>query len=221
MVKSERLGAVESLVPHGARLLDIGSDHASVPFDLLYDGRIESAFVSDVNSAPLERAVRRLSRFGGRVGAALSDGFAEVPQDAYDTAAICGMGGELIARIIAEGGEKAHCPLILQPNTMFHKLRASLWESGYHIREELFPTEGGRTYLVLAAEHTGETEAFTREEAFFGKLRPVNEGFRRFAASVAAAAEKRLAGALIEGDTETAERERRLIAFGKALICKQ
>ncbi len=218
MVKSERLSAVESLVPHGARLLDIGSDHASVPFDLLSEGRIEAAFVSDVNSAPLERAVRRLSGFGGRVGAALSDGFKDVPAGAYDAAAICGMGGELIARIIAEGGEKAHCPLILQPNTMFHKLRAFLWASGYRIGEELFPTEGGRTYLVLAAEYAGEAEDFTREEAFFGKLRPANEGFRRFAAAVAAAAEKRLAGALIEGNPEAAEIERRLIEFGEGLI---
>lgn len=200
--------------------MDIGSDHGYVPLDLLESGRIKSAFVTDVNEAPLQRCLLSLSRFAkeGRVGHALSDGFAGVPSGVYDAAAICGMGGELIARIIAEGGEKARVPLILQPNTKFAKLRASLWRGGYTIKTELYPTEGKRAYLVMLAVYTGHGEAYTAVDAYFGKLKPFDKGYAAFVRAELSSARKRLHGALIEGDAEAAEREGALIAAAEALL---
>ena len=40
---SKRLDLVASFVPAGARLLDVGSDHAYLPIALLQEGKIEAA----------------------------------------------------------------------------------------------------------------------------------------------------------------------------------
>lgn len=222
MINSERLNAVKSLVPYGTRLLDIGSDHGLLPYDLLESGRISCAFVTDVNEGPLQHSRLKLARFcatdGVKVSFALSDGFKNVPKGAYDIAAICGMGGELIARIISEGGDKARCPMILQPMTMQDKLRAYLWENGYTIEQELYPKEGKRAYLVMLVRYSGDTEQYSNAELFLGKLRPETEGFKAFAANVKAAAQNRLMGALHRGDSEAAAKETALISEADRLI---
>lgn len=219
MIKSERLNAIKSLVPFGTRLLDIGSDHGLIPCELLERGVISHAVVTDINEGPLQNSRRNLSRFGAdKADFILSDGFTAVPQGCYDIAAVCGMGGELIARIIAEGGEKAHCPLILQPMTMYDRLRAFLWDNGYTIERELYPSEGRRTYLVIFARYTSVAEKYTVAETYMGKLLPETDGYLRFVAAVSAAAENRLKGARHSGDDAAVERESALIAEAKRLL---
>ena len=51
-----RLRAVADLVPEGARLADVGTDHAYLPAWLLQQGRIARAIVSDLRAGPLSRA---------------------------------------------------------------------------------------------------------------------------------------------------------------------
>lgn len=226
MANSERLNAIKSLVPCGTRLLDIGSDHGLLPYDLLVSRHISYAFVTDVNEGPLQHSRLQLSRFykeggaanGSKVDFALSDGFCKVPKGVYDLAAICGMGGELIAHIIAEGGDKAKCPLILQPMTMYDRLRAFLWDNGFTIEKELYPQEGKRTYLVMLVRYTGEQESYTVAETYLGKLCPQEEGFYSFARAVAAAAENRLRGALHSDNNDAAKREMAIIEAVQTLL---
>lgn len=213
MPNSHRLDAIKSLVPFGTRLLDIGSDHALVPYELLKGDHITRAVVTDINEGPLQSGRNKLSCFRPeKVDFFLSDGFDAVPAGCYDVTAICGMGGELIARIIADGGDKAHCPLILQPMTMHDRLRAYLWDNGFTIERELYPMEAQRTYLVMLAHYTGVPEPYTASEAYIGKLRPETKGFECFVRGVCTAAEARLRGAVCSGDTAAAEREKGIIA---------
>ena len=58
MVLSSRLAAVAALVPSGARLADIGTDHAYLPVSLLLEGRIDHAIAADVRKGPLDHARR-------------------------------------------------------------------------------------------------------------------------------------------------------------------
>lgn len=219
MINSERLNAIKSLVPIGTRLLDIGSDHGLLPYELLERGIISHAVVTDINEGPLQNSRRKLSRFDAKkADFILSDGFAAVPQGGYDVAAICGMGGELIARIIAEGGVKAHCPLILQPMTMYDRLRTFLWDNGYTIERELYPSEGRRTYLVIFARYTSATEEYTVADTYLGKLMPETDGYLRFVAAVSAAAENRLKGARHSGDEAVVERDSAVIAAAERLL---
>ena len=49
---SNRLDLVASFVPAGARLLDVGSDHAYLPIALLQEGKIEAAIAGEVVEGP-------------------------------------------------------------------------------------------------------------------------------------------------------------------------
>lgn len=56
---SPRLRLAADLVPQGARLADVGTDHAYLPACLLLEGKIPWAIASDLRKGPLDRAVRR------------------------------------------------------------------------------------------------------------------------------------------------------------------
>ena len=51
-----RLALLASWVPQGARLADIGTDHAYLPVWLMLAGRLRSAIASDLRAGPLDRA---------------------------------------------------------------------------------------------------------------------------------------------------------------------
>ncbi|MBO5727413.1 MAG: tRNA (adenine(22)-N(1))-methyltransferase TrmK, partial [Oscillospiraceae bacterium] len=51
-----RLLAAAQLVPPGAAVADIGTDHAYLPVWLLKQGRVRYAIAADLRSGPLERA---------------------------------------------------------------------------------------------------------------------------------------------------------------------
>ena len=105
------------------------------------------------------------------------------------------MGGELIIRIIREGGEKGKKRLILQPMTGIEKVRAFLWQSGFAITDEVFPVEDGKAYCVIGAEFSGAVPDFSYADTYLGKIRPGGDGFTAWAKKICAAAKKRLRGA--------------------------
>lgn len=215
MVVSKRIKTIESLVPSGTRLLDVGSDHAFLPISLFLQGRIRGAVVSDVNEGPLAAGRENVARLAPALlpltDFVLSDGFNAVDRDSYDAAAVCGMGGELIARIIDEAGDKARVPLVLQPMTQADRLRSYLWEHGFEIRDERFATEGHRPYVVIAVEYTGENTPYSYADTYLGRLRPQGADFSSYARKVHAAAEKRLIGARRSGDGREIQRIEELI----------
>lgn len=221
MTVTNRIKTIKSLVPFGARLLDVGSDHALLPISLYNDGVIAEAVISDVNRGPLKSGRLNVARLapGLRASFVLSDGFLQVPADSYDVAAICGMGGELIVKIIRQGGDKARCPLILQPMTHADSLRAYLWEQGFEITEERFVREGSRVYCVLLADYRGVCTDYSYAELFLGKACPDTAEFRYYAEKTAAAAEKRLAGFKIENNRAMIGQTEALIA--RALECSR
>lgn len=51
-VLSKRLAAVAEFVPQGARLLDVGSDHAYLPIALMEEGKIDFAIAGEVVKGP-------------------------------------------------------------------------------------------------------------------------------------------------------------------------
>lgn len=204
MTVTKRIKVIESLVPYGTRLLDVGSDHALLPISLCLSGVITQAVISDINQGPLDSGRRNVATLCPALKASfvLSDGFAAVEKGSYDRAAICGMGGELIARIIADGGDKAHCPLILQAMTHAEDLRAYLWQNGFEITEERFAREGRRIYCIMAAEYTGKYTPYGYADLFLGIHRPKTAEFYYYAQKVAEAAEKRLNGYKLYKDAE-------------------
>ncbi len=171
---SMRLERVAAQVPVGARLADIGSDHAYLPVALLRRGVITAAVAGEVASTPFQAAERTVRENGleQHVSVRLADGLAAIkPADRITAISVCGMGGETI-RDILEGG-KAHLNggerLILQPNGGEQPLRRWLMDNGYRIVGEELLRENRFYYEIIIAERTGPV-AYTAEQLYFGPL---------------------------------------------------
>lgn len=154
-----RLRTIMEQVPHGAKLADIGTDHAFIPTALLRQGKIQSAIASDIKSGPLESAARTAQQFGVsdcltlRLGAGMQTIY---PAEA-DTIVIAGMGGETIAQIIHDSpwALDGNHLLLLQPMTAQPQLRQYLYAHGGQILKETLCMERQRMYTILTVRGGG------------------------------------------------------------------
>lgn len=151
---SPRLALIAGWVPPGAKLADVGTDHAYLPVWLTLHGRVASAIASDLRKGPLERA-RVTGRTYGAEGIdfRLGDGLAFIRPDEADTIVIAGMGGENIAAILAAAPWTAdgRHTLLLQPQTRAEELRRFLMDHGYAITREALVCDRGTIYPVMEA----------------------------------------------------------------------
>ena len=154
---SKRLELVASFVPQGAVLLDVGSDHAYLPIELVERGQIKSAIAGEVVEGPYKSAVKNVESHNlkERIQVRLADGLAAFEEaDQVSVITIAGMGGRLIATILKEGLEKlANVErLILQPNNREDDLRIWLQANGFQIVAESILEEEGKFYEILVVE---------------------------------------------------------------------
>ena len=151
---SQRLKDVATYVPKGAKLLDVGSDHAYLPIYLLEKGLITSAIAGEVVKGPYESALTNVSASGfqDKIEVRLATAFESA--DDVTTITICGMGGRLIADILDAGKDKLKGVdrLILQPNNREDDLRIWLMQNGFEIIAESIMTENGKYYEIMVAE---------------------------------------------------------------------
>lgn len=170
---SPRLAMVAGLVPEGARLADVGTDHAYLPAALLQQGKIPSAIAADLRSGPLDRARATAREYDltRQITFRLCDGLTGIrPQDT-DAVAIAGMGGETIAHILSRAPwtRREGTPLILQPMSSQSDLRAWLCENGYCIEKEQLAREGDTLYVAMLVR-AGEMPPMTAAELEAGRL---------------------------------------------------
>lgn len=169
---SPRLRMVGELVPAGARLADVGTDHAYLPAALILEGKIPWAVAADLRRGPLDRARATVREYGltGRVAFRLCDGLTGIRPDEADAVAVAGMGGETIAAILSAAPwvRERDVPLILQPMSSFPDLRKWLGENGYAIAEERLAREGDTLYAALLVG-AGEMAPMTPAELWAGR----------------------------------------------------
>ena len=184
-----RLAAAAAFVTPGAVVADVGTDHAYLPLYLLESGTARFAVASDINRGPLERAKRNAETAGmtDRMRFVLADGLTglDPERDGVDHILICGMGGELIARIL-DGSDYVRKPgvrLILGPMSSPEELRLDLAENGFRIRAEKLAESAGKRYAVMLAEYDGNRRTFTSCELLLGRANIGNNEplFRDFA----------------------------------------
>ncbi len=173
-----RLETAAGFVRAGAVFADVGTDHAYLPIALLQKNRISRAVAADIARGPLESARAHLDvsakedpSLYDRIDLVLTDGLAglEAYRPAISDIAICGMGGELIARILGEAPFvfDPNIRLILQPMTMQPYLRTWLWGACFAVdAERLCKTANGKLYSVICCHYTGvEQQCY---DPFFG-----------------------------------------------------
>lgn len=167
---SPRLQAIADQVPQGARLLDVGTDHAYLPVWLLRQGRVAAAAASDVNQGPLERGRETAQTYGvlEQMTFRCCDGLEGAGPEEADTIVIAGMGGELIAHILEKAPWTRDALLLLQPMTAQPFLRQWLITNGYTITRERLQREGNKVYTILTVRG-GESPAYTPGELWVGR----------------------------------------------------
>ncbi len=178
---SARLACVASLVPAGARVADIGSDHAYLPAALVLDGKIDFAIAGEVVKGPYENAVHEIKghQLEGQVIPRLADGLAAIePADKVDTITIAGMGGSLIASILEKGKNKLTeiKRLVLQPNVGESQLREWLMNNHYQIMTEKIIEEDNHIYEIIVAEPSVVPFRYSKYELDFGPFLLENKG---------------------------------------------
>ncbi|MCC4398165.1 tRNA (adenine(22)-N(1))-methyltransferase TrmK [Limosilactobacillus reuteri] len=178
---SARLACVASLVPAGARVADIGSDHAYLPAALVLDGKIDFAIAGEVVKGPYENAVHEIKdhQLEGKVIPRLADGLAAIESaDKVDTITIAGMGGSLIASILEKGKDKLTeiKRLVLQPNVGESQLREWLMNNHYQIMTEKIIEEDNHIYEIIVAEPSVVPFRYSKYELDFGPFLLENKG---------------------------------------------
>ena len=173
-------------VRRGSPVADIGTDHAYLPIYLIEKGISPRAVAADVNEGPLDRARINIPRsMQKKIELRLTDGLRGIEDAGVSDVLICGMGGELIARIIADAPflKNESIRLILQPMTKAPALREFLLSEGFSIIGETL-SEDDRIYQTLCAEYTGVSEKYSPLELLLGK-KNIEKGGEIFSAFVA------------------------------------
>lgn len=177
---SLRLRTIADLVPEGSRLADIGTDHGYLPITLLQEGKIPSAIAMDIGKGPLERARIHYAEQSGRnpllkdkMQLRLSDGFAALEEGEADCAAICGMGGLLMVKILEQGLPVARSlkTLILSPQSDLAAFRTWLLSNGFRIADEVMVYDEEKYYTIMKAEPGFEdVKTWSEAQLRYGKL---------------------------------------------------
>jgi len=155
---SIRLAAIAAMVPRGARVVDIGADHALIPIYLRQTGIVNFAIAVDVNAGPLEAARGNIRSYDltESIDVRMSDGFAEINSDEVDAAVIAGMGGVQIIKILDAGAlvvDKLKY-LILQPQDSAGILREWLADNNWEIVDERLIEDNEIVYEIIKAVQT-------------------------------------------------------------------
>ena len=168
----ERITDIASLIPKGVPLYDVGTDHGYLPIFAVEHLGAPFAVASDIAEKSLIKACLNIEGHGlcDKISTVLCDGLDKIELEKPCSVSICGMGGQLISRIISAKKELKDplVSMILQPMTKATELRKYLWSHGFDIEKELVSNDG-RLYTIILARYSGAQFFPSEFEAMAGK----------------------------------------------------
>jgi len=177
-----RLQTVASFVPEGAKLGDIGTDHAYLPISLYEAHRIEKAVAIDVHEGPYQSA---LAAVKGRnleavIDVRFGDGLMPLEVGEVNVLSLAGMGGRTMLDIFSARPDilTGVADLIVQPQGAEGAVRLTLLNKGWLLKTERLVEEEDRIYVVMAfSKEAGRniTELQKSELVWFQRLQPILE----------------------------------------------
>ncbi|APX72790.1 class I SAM-dependent methyltransferase [Companilactobacillus allii] len=173
---SNRLQAVYQMVEAGARVADIGSDHAYLPVELVETKVVDYAIAGEVAIGPMSRSKEDVEKFGlsKKIDIRLGDGLAVINrEDKIDTVVIAGMGGILICDILSRSTMEQLSnvnTLILQPNIGEPLVRHWLIEHDFEIIDEDILSEDHHDYEIIKARKKASVAGLTEAQYLMGPI---------------------------------------------------
>ena len=176
-ILDNRLGAVADLIRQDAVLCDVGTDHAKLPIALVECGKIRRGYATDINKGPIMSAEKNIAEKGltEHITTILTDGLHNTDGLGITDVSVCGMGGELICRILDECEylKDENINLVLQPMTHVEDVRKFMFDNGFTIVDEVLVEEQGRIYTIIAAHYTSVVLEYDDLDLMIGKILPI------------------------------------------------
>lgn len=182
VILGSRLQTVASFVPEGARLGDIGTDHAYLPISLYEAQQIVKAVAIDVHEGPYQSA---LTAVKGRnleavIDVRFGDGLMPLEVGEVNVLTLAGMGGRTMLEIFLARPDilKGVTDLIVQPQGAEGAVRLELLEQGWRLKAERLVEEEARIYVVMAfSKEVGwnKAELLESERVWSQRLHPLLE----------------------------------------------
>ena len=172
-----RLAAAAKYATFGGVVADIGTDHAFLPCYLIQNGISRRALACDIRQGPLDKAKQTVDEYGfnDKVRLILCDGLCGIDDNdktEITDIIIAGMGGEMIAKILADSPwvQNDRYNLIFQPMTKAHTLRKYLCDNGYIIADETACIAANKHYTVINARYCGKAREYDIPYLYAGAL---------------------------------------------------
>ena len=136
---------------------DIGCDHGRLAAAILQRNAAEKVIAVDISADSLKKAelLCKKTDLSDRMELRLGDGLQVLSEGEADGIVLAGMGGTLIARLLAANesvARAANC-IVMQPMRGAEDLREYLFHNGYDIFEERLVQDAGRIYQLIAAKN--------------------------------------------------------------------
>lgn len=149
-----RLQTVASLVPEGAKLGDIGTDHAYLPIALCETQQISKAVAIDVHEGPYRSACAAVQQrhLDNVINVRMGDGLMPLYSGEVDALTLAGMGGRTMLDILSARPDilNSVTDLVVQPQGGEGLVRLTLLADRWLLKAEQLVEEEGRVYVVMA-----------------------------------------------------------------------
>ncbi len=174
MIITSRLQKIVNFIEPCNTLFDVGCDHGYVSKLALESGLCRRVVLSDISKPSLLKAEKLLSDyFPNNAESVVCDGLPNFSQ--IEQAVICGMGGEVIVKILAESKVLPH-KLVLQPMKNTKKVREILFKLGYGIKADLVYRCEGKFYDFVVAEKGLKVREYEDNELEYGRDNLLGKG---------------------------------------------
>ncbi len=173
MIKlSNRLQAIADMVPQGAKVADIGTDHGFLPCWLAQNDKVESVLACDVNAQPLALAQKNIADYNvaDKVSTRLGNGLTVVQPGEVNVVTIAGMGGALMIDILDAAPavvDRLH-RIILQPNVGAEAVRIWAEKNRWQIVAEDLVRENDIFSVIIVLEQGRSSQFMSAVELYLG-----------------------------------------------------
>ena len=169
---TKRLKLISELVSKDI-IADVGCDHGKLAKELLDTNKIKFAYISDISSASLQKAIDLLGGYPTKFQAICCDGLMGYKGCKIDECIIAGMGGYEIMKIIDNSPIDIDT-FILAPQHDIIELKKYLNSHNFDIDFDIIILDKGKFYNIIKCRRVKYQVQIDEFNLYFGKDNFVN-----------------------------------------------